>query len=221
MQSVSSLREAEMQRAGTAQSEVHFGDDSILMVFAASPRIVNGTTAKLVRCERYAAPLKACRAIERESSSAVGVQMNVSKWQWIVVFALDVLFKFMLAYGGAILASLGLVVLAGIGYVVEFVIAAVSMSSLNAVYLLLGQRVVAALDRPWLVRHPLLQAGSILICANAMFSGSLISLFSFHGGFFQSAIFSLFFVVTNLVPIVIVAIFGWSWTLISRVLRRR
>lgn len=148
--------------------------------------------------------------------------MNFSKWQWRAAFALDVLLKFVLAYSGAILASLGLVVQAGAEYVVGFAIVAIAMAALNAVYLMLGQRAVVALNWPRPARHPVLQAILILIFANAMFAGSFIILFSFQGqgGFVESAIFSLFCVVTNLVPIVIVAIFGWISRLISRALRR-
>jgi len=41
-----------------------------------------------------------------------------------------------------------------------------------------------------------------------MFVGSWIVLFSFHGGIVGAAIFGLFCVVTNLVPIVLVAALG-------------
>jgi hypothetical protein len=143
--------------------------------------------------------------------------MKFSKWQWRAAFVLDVLFKFMLAYGGAILASLGLVVLVGIEYVVEFSIVAVAMASLNVVYLLLGQRAVAAIDWPMIAYRPILRAILVLICGNAMFAGSLIALFSFQGGFAESAIFSTFRAATNLVPILIVAFFGWMLCLARRV----
>jgi len=63
-----------------------------------------------------------------------------------MAFALDVLVKFIVTYGGAVLGSLGFVVLGGIAYVIEFAILAVAMATLNGVYLLLGQRAVAALD---------------------------------------------------------------------------
>src|SRR2546429_229757 len=124
--------------------------------------------------------------------------MSVSKWQWRMAFALDVLVKFIVTYGGAVLGSLGIVILGGIAYVIEFAILAVAMATLNAVYLLLGQRAVGALNWPRLAQHPVQRAVLILICANAMFAGSLILLFSFQGGFVGSATFSLFYVVTNL-----------------------
>jgi hypothetical protein len=70
-----------------------------------------------------------------------------------MAFAIDVLFKFALTYGGAVLASLGLIINAGIEGVVDFVIVAVAASTLSFVYLMLGRRAVSSLQWPVLCAH--------------------------------------------------------------------
>src|ERR1700754_2301887 len=107
--------------------------------------------------------------------------MKFSKWQWRAAFAIDVVIKFALIYGSAVLASLGLVVNAGIEGVVYFMIPAVAASILNFVYLMLGGRVVNSLQWPAL-RHRPFHGALVLIVANAAFVGSWTLLFSFRGG---------------------------------------
>ena len=105
------------------------------------------------------------------------------------------------------LASLSLVVNAGIEDIVDFMIPAVAASTLNFVYLMLGRRVVSLLRWQVLWQHRALQVVPILMVANAMFVGSWIVLFSFHGGIVAAAIFGLVCAVTNLIPIILVSAF--------------
>jgi len=60
-----------------------------------------------------------------------------------------------------------------------------------------------------------LQFVLILIVANAMFLGSWIVLFSFHGGIIAAAIFGLLCCVTNPVSIMFVGSFGWIFDLVK------
>ena len=142
--------------------------------------------------------------------------MNFSKWQWRTAFAIDVLIKFALTYGGAVLGSLGLIVNTGVEGIVTFMIPAVAASILNFVYLMLGRRIVGSLRSPVLWRHLALQVVLVLMVANAMFVGSWTVLFFFPAGIIDAAIFGLICAATNLVPIMLVGAFGWSLSLVKR-----
>jgi hypothetical protein len=97
----------------------------------------------------------------------------------------------------------------------EFAIAAIATATLNSMFLLLGKRLVAWFDWPMLVKYPVLRIALTLICANAMFAMSWMLLF-FKDGLADTAIFTLIFVGTNLVPILIVAAVSCGARLIAR-----
>lgn len=135
--------------------------------------------------------------------------------RWRSVFVVDVILKFLLLYGGAILASLGMIVMGGIEPAIYFVIFAAALAVLNVMCLMLGSRLVASFRCPLMMQYPALWTVAVAICATGMFGGILAALFGLGHGLAEGASVGLFLSVTNLVSIAIVLFLDGIFRLVS------
>jgi hypothetical protein len=129
--------------------------------------------------------------------------------RWRAVLVVDFILKLLVAYGGVVLVSLGMIVVEGMKPVIYFAILAAALATLNVMFLMLGSKITTLSRSQIIMRHPALQVAAVVICATAMFDAILTAMFSLRGDFAWAVDISLFISETNLVSISIVLLFDW------------
>ncbi|CCE00922.1 hypothetical protein [Bradyrhizobium sp. STM 3809] len=139
---------------------------------------------------------------------------------WPTVFVVDLVLKFGLIYLGAILASLGTVILGGIEAVIYFALFAAALATLNVMFLMVGARVVASLRCAWIGSHPGPRSALVFVSGIGMFAGAVAMLFSFGLGVTAGAAIAALFATTNIISIAIALLFSCTFGLVARALGR-
>ena len=146
--------------------------------------------------------------------------MNRLTRRWRAVLVVDFILKFLVAYGGVVLMSLGMVVVEGMKPVIYIAIFAAALATLNVMSLMLGSRIVTSSRSQIIMRHPALQVSAVVICATAMFYAILTAMLSLRGDFAWAVDASLLVSETNLVSILIVLLFDWILRIVRPTTRR-
>jgi len=133
--------------------------------------------------------------------------MNSFPRRWRAVFIIDLILKFLLLYGGAVLASLGMIIMDGIEIVIYFIIFAAAMAVLNVMFLMIAARLIASLRCRFMMQHTVLQAVVEVICAAAIFGLIMTLLFWLGHDFEGGALMGLFLSSTTLVSSLIALLF--------------
>jgi hypothetical protein len=130
--------------------------------------------------------------------------MNFSVRQWRALFVLDTLLKGSVAFVGAILASLGTVILGGFKAVMLFIAIGASISSLHLLGLFFGSGIIARLEAALPKLRPL-KFLLVLAVANVLFVLGFTALMFVSLGESFDAPVSLLLTATNLISILLVA----------------
>ncbi|GLH77498.1 hypothetical protein SSBR45G_24060 [Bradyrhizobium sp. SSBR45G] len=136
--------------------------------------------------------------------------------RWYAVFIVDAIFKFLLLYGGAVLVSLGMIIMEGIEPVIYFSIVAAAMAVLTVMFLIMGSRLAALLPWPFMTRHPVSRTVVEIVCATAIFGAVMTLLFSLGSGFGGGIRMGLLLASTTLVSTLITVSFHGMARLVLR-----
>jgi hypothetical protein len=146
--------------------------------------------------------------------------MNRLTRRWRAIFLVDFILKFIIFYGGAVLISLGVIIVEGVRPVIYFAGLAASFATLNVVLLMLVSRVFAWCRCPVLMWYSALQIAVLVICAAAMFDAIVTVVLLMRGSFQWAVDSSLFVSVTNLVSILIVLLFDAAMRIVCPTIER-
>ena len=144
-----------------------------------------------------------------------GFERYFSAWQWRLFFVLDVLVKSSLIYLANALISFGLIILSGLEPLVPIVLMGISISGLHFLCFYFAIRLIARLE----LRHGQLHRAKsllLLVVANVLFAVILAVVLSVSGRIVAAAFMSSIVTVTNLIPVVLVALITWISSLTAR-----
>ena len=150
-----------------------------------------------------------------------GLNMNFSIVQWFVLFILDLLIKTLCVYFAALAFSLSVVVDPGL--LLSFVPIGVLISGLNLLCLFLVSRLVTRLESFNAGLPPVLKCLLVFFVANTLFVLAWVGFFATIGhsdngpaeGAVEGLLIGLFLVVTNVIPVLLVALLGRISSLLS------
>lgn len=164
---------------------------------------------------RVEEPLDRGAGRERYRVVSYGFERYFSAWQWRLIFVLDVLVKSSLIYLSAAVATLGLIILSGFEPIVPIVLVGISISGLHFLCCYFAIRVIERFKLKHVdlhrARFPLL-----LFFANFLFAAILAVILSVGGEIVGAAFLSIIVTVTNLIPVLFVALIAWISNLIAR-----
>ncbi|NPV22848.1 hypothetical protein [Bradyrhizobium aeschynomenes] len=140
--------------------------------------------------------------------------------RWRAVLFVDFTLKFFIFYGGAVLISLGVIIVEGMRPVIYFAGLAASLAALNVVLLVLVSRMFVWRRFQVLMWNSALQVAALVICATAIFDAIVTAVLSLRGSLQWAVDSSLFISVTNLVSIVVVLLFDAALRIVCRRIER-
>lgn len=139
--------------------------------------------------------------------------MNFPKWQWCVIVVLDVFVKTALLSFASVFA-----IGAPIQPLMVFALMGASISSLHFLCIYFSRRffVRVDLERAKIARP--LKFALMLLFASFLFVVSWTAIMSTNGAVYGSAVIGLILAATNLIPVLLIATFGWIYNLTRRLI---